>query len=79
MIFPNPSNGSEINIKLIGKTITAANYIITDLTGRIVQEGIPFMPSNELMQVKLNHQILNGNYFIKVSAELHKEIVFQKK
>ncbi len=78
LVFPNPSNGNEINIKLIGKTIASATYLITDLTGRTIQEGIPVLQSDGFMQVKLNHQLSNGNYFIKIRDESYNEVVSEQ-
>jgi hypothetical protein len=75
LVFPNPSNGGEINIKLIGKNISTATYTIADLSGRTVQQGLVTMQGGGLMQVRLNSQLANGNYFIMVNDEMLKEVV----
>jgi hypothetical protein len=78
LVFPNPSNTNEINIKLFGKSISNATYVITDLSGKTVQNGAPTLQSNEMIQVKLNHQLINGNYFIKIFDESKHEVVSEQ-
>ncbi len=78
LVFPNPSNTNEINIKLFGKAFSNATYVITDLSGKSVQNGVPTIQSNEMIQVKLNQQLINGNYFIKIFDESKHEIVSEQ-
>jgi hypothetical protein len=62
-IFPNPSKG---RVQLSG--ITSGTYVLTDVTGRILEKGII---REENLQI--SGQFSSGQYLLKVSSEdLHK-------
>ena len=66
VIFPNPSNGSEINLMINGNNATAEKYFITDMTGKTIQEG-PTEMRQGAIHVALNNQPAAGNYLITVT------------
>jgi len=63
-LYPNPSNGLFIvESKLIGKS-----YSITDLNGKVVEEGII---NNTLMEINLNSES-SGVYFFRIENQVMK-------
>ncbi len=78
LVFPNPSNGNEINVKIFGKTFALNQYQIVDVLGRIIQQGIPSMQNGDLVKVSLNNNIENGFYFLKVIDKNNQEVVTEK-
>jgi hypothetical protein len=78
LIFPNPSNGHEINVQLNGKVVKSATYSLYDLTGRTVQHGTPAMQGNGFMQIKLQSTLSNGNYLLRLFDESQHEIISEK-
>jgi Secretion system C-terminal sorting domain len=65
VIYPNPSNGQEINLSFIGKNLQEVSYVITDMLGRIVSTSSKTGMLNNIL--KLETQSLNaGMYSIQV-------------
>ncbi len=62
MVYPNPSTG-DVYISSSDLTNTEWKLVVTDVTGRTVIEN-NYNVNNSL--VKLNTQLTNGVYFIKV-------------
>ena len=67
VLFPNPSDGTEINLQILGKDVNAATYYITDVTGRKVQSGTAEMKSKNLVHIALDRTIVNGQYLLHVT------------
>ncbi len=63
VLYPNPTLGSEINIKFLGKSIDAGSYTITDAMGRLVQDG-PLEIQGTDLRVRMNGILPIGSYFI---------------
>ncbi len=62
-IFPNPSKG---RVQLSG--INSGTYVLTDVTGRILEKGIIHEEN-----LQISGQFSSGQYLLKVSSEdLHK-------
>jgi hypothetical protein len=67
VIFPNPSNGNELFIKIENSKVIPDHYLLTDNSGRIIQSGKLGMPDSELIGLRLNN-VADGNYFIKLNS-----------
>ncbi len=78
IVFPNPSNTNEINIKIIGREIMATDYAIFDLPGRNVQQGKVDNTSTDLITLSLNDKIANGTYVIRLMNSEGREVVVEK-
>lgn len=78
LVFPNPINGSEINVKIFGKTFVLTQYQVVDLLGRTIQQGNLSMQTGDLVKISLNTTIENGCYFLKVINKNNQEIVTEK-
>ncbi len=78
LVFPNPTNSGEINIKIFGREINATDYAVFDLPGRNVQQGKVDNSSNDLITLSLNDNIGNGTYVIRLMNKEGKEVVVEK-
>lgn len=78
LIFPNPSNTNEINIKIIGREINVTDYAVIDLLGRNVQQGKVDNSSSGLITLSLNDNIGNGTYVIRLMNKEGREVVVEK-
>jgi hypothetical protein len=67
VVFPNPTN-DKINLTYIGKT----RFVLTDLTGKLVLEGLTLNNSIDISN------FLNGTYNLQVYNENNKLIKNQK-
>ncbi|NDC41530.1 MAG: T9SS C-terminal target domain-containing protein, partial [Chitinophagia bacterium] len=66
VIFPNPSNGTSINLLVNGKDLNATQYTVIDVTGKTIQTGAANVRNNEL-HVDLNN-LSNGTYVLMVTG-----------
>lgn len=78
VLFPNPSNGQEINLLLIGKVMDQVNYQITDLAGRMVQSKVNHKLDNNIMTIYLENNISTGIYMLLVKDINNKVIATEK-
>lgn len=75
--YPNPSNNGQYNIQVIGKDIDQENYILTDISGRIIQGGIAHFNQN-VFQLNLNSSIADGNYILSMINDKGQLIITEK-
>jgi hypothetical protein len=73
VLFPNPSNGSEINLTILGKDLDNVSYTITDLSGKILQSADNQVTLGNTLTVKLANELSNGMYFLQVKDK--KEVI----
>lgn len=66
LVFPNPTNGSKLNIET---KIDLSSWRLYDLTGRLISEGF-FGPSNS---IDFDSQ-LNGVFFLELISHNNKKI-----
>lgn len=78
VIFPNPSNGQEINLLLIGKDMDQVNYQITDLAGRMIQSKDNYKLDNNTMTLDLGNNSSTGMYMLLVKDSNNKVIATEK-
>jgi hypothetical protein len=78
LVFPNPSTGGEFNIIVSGRTIVEPIYIISDLTGRIVQQGQTSIDGKGLIKIAAQNTIENGDYLISVTDQSGKKVLSEK-
>lgn len=78
MLFPNPANTAQLNIKVIGKEVELSHFTITDIVGRIVQEGTTQPFSNGITQLTLSDNLPNATYFIQVTDSENHAVVREK-
>jgi len=77
ILYPNPSNGSQINISLIGKSFPASNYVVTDVTGRAVQQG-KIDAQSALAPIQFKQTLGTGTYFINVYSANNEKLVAEQ-
>lgn len=75
--FPNPANGNEISVRLIGKIVINPTYTILDISGKTIAEGCAISVSNDFIQVPLTNTISNGNYILKIKDSANKDVVLE--
>jgi hypothetical protein len=78
VLFPNPSNGQEINLLLLGKEINQVNYQITDITGRTIQSAVNNILDNNSLKISLEHNITPGIYMLQVRDDKNNLIATEK-
>jgi hypothetical protein len=76
-LYPNPSNGAEINLQFINTNIASANYVITDISGKIVASNYQSL-NNNLLKINLSKSITNGIYFIHVTDDKNNSIAAEQ-
>ena len=77
ILFPNPANENEINLMVNGRNLSNTNYSITDVSGKIVQEGNVNMQSN-IAKFKFENGVENGNYVLKITDKNNNETITEK-
>lgn len=78
LLFPNPSNGQEINLILIGKEMNQINYQITDLSGRILQSADNYKLNGNSIAINLENGISSGMYILIVRDNKNNVIATEK-
>ncbi|HRH59608.1 MAG TPA: Ig-like domain-containing protein, partial [Chitinophagaceae bacterium] len=66
-VYPNPLNGTVINIKLATPSVKKLNIQLLSLAGKIIYSGT-CMPQADVLQVTLPFKPAAGVYFIKVEG-----------
>lgn len=78
LLYPNPTNGSQLNIQVLGKNIALTQYAVIDMMGRVVQTGKPQITGSESVSILLADNLVNGNYVIKVQDSDNQTVVIEK-
>lgn len=78
LIFPNPTNGSELNVEIMGKNIAFSQYEVMDMMGRTVQTGKTNLNGMSKANISLNENLANGTYFIKIIDTDNQAIITEK-
>lgn len=78
LLYPNPTNGSQLNIQVLGKNIALTQYAVIDMMGRVVQTGEPQITGSESVSILLADNLVNGNYVIKVQDSDNQTVVIEK-
>jgi Secretion system C-terminal sorting domain len=78
LLYPNPTNTSQLNVQIIGKEVQLSQYVVMDIMGRTVQEGSPEESGNGAYRLKLNDNIVNGSYLVKMLDKDNQPIVLEK-
>lgn len=77
ILYPNPSAGSEINVKVLGSELGIAQYRVTDLTGRTICQG-KTEENGDGIQVHFNELLSNGQYFITLMDKDLRNVLSEK-
>lgn len=77
VLYPNPSVGSEINIKVLGANLSLGNYTITDAMGNLVQQGRAEWLGTE-WKVRMSTVLPSGAYFVTLKDELSQTRITEK-
>ena len=78
LVYPNPSNGNDINVKVIGQKISLTDYSIIDQLGNIVQQGTFDGQNTGSVNLSLKNNLANGQYVIRIKDKNKKEVVSEK-
>ncbi|MGB4850153.1 MAG: T9SS type A sorting domain-containing protein [Saprospiraceae bacterium] len=78
LVFPNPTNSNEVNIKILGHDPAPTEYAVFDLLGMNVQQGKIDNASNDMITLSLNDNIGNGTYVIRLMNKEGKEVIVEK-
>lgn len=77
ILYPNPSNGSQVNISLIGKLFPACTYVVTDVAGRTVQQG-KIDAQSALASIQFKQTLNTGTYFVNVYSANNEKLVAEQ-
>ncbi len=66
VLFPNPANGNEVNLMINGP-VKADSYSITDMQGRVVEQGSADMRQN-ILHVSYSAGLPAGQYMLTVNS-----------
>jgi hypothetical protein len=81
VVYPNPSNGQEVNLKIEGKEKGQFSVFVIDQTGRIIGSEAVEKNENQLIHSISTHDYVNGIYYIKVVGDnynLQQKLIIQK-
>lgn len=78
LLYPNPTNGGQLNVQILGKNAHLVSYSVMDMMGREVQVGTPDMQGFSNYRILLNDQLVNGTYFLKVKDSDNQAVVTEK-
>jgi hypothetical protein len=77
-IYPNPSNGKNITLEFFGKQVNEVNYIITDITGKLVKEVKNHLLQNNKLNLDFGSSIEAGSYFVNITNKEGNVIASEK-
>ncbi len=77
-LYPNPTNGSLLNVQVLGKNVQLTHYVVLDMMGRTVQTGTPQTNGSGSVSILLAENLANGKYVIKVQDSENQEVVTEK-
>ncbi len=77
VLYPNPSAGSELNIKLLGGQVELDSYEVFDAVGRLVRQGQIAANGSEF-QVRMNGHLPTGNYAIQLKDKELRIVAVQR-
>ena len=66
VLFPNPSNGENIQLMIQGKAIDQVSYFITDYSGRIVQSAQQQPLAGNTLPINMTSELPAGVYVLSV-------------
>ncbi len=75
LVFPNPSAGNSISVKLLGKKVNNPEIKIFDVLGNLIQTEKFTQNSMDSISITFNKSIKNGNYILQVIDENNKVVV----
>ncbi len=78
VLFPNPSNGEEINLIFIGKAFDQVSYQINDIAGRTIQKSENQDMYDNKLTIDLGKNISSGMYIIQVRDQGNNVIATEK-
>lgn len=64
VLYPNPITENLLNLRIIGSTITKADYVITDLLGNTIQQEKDILINGDLLSINLNKHFAKGLYIL---------------
>jgi len=67
LIYPNPVIGNDLHVEIFGQTIASARYSLTDISGKMVQQGDVSMDRSSVMKVTLAETLSNGYYILQIN------------
>ena len=74
MVYPNPTKGYDVNLKIYGTVAEITDYTIMDVMGRNISSG-KVNDSTGIMNLKLPNNCVNGTYFIYLNDKSGKTII----
>ncbi|MBK8565381.1 MAG: T9SS type A sorting domain-containing protein [Saprospiraceae bacterium] len=77
VLYPNPSAGSELNIKLMGGQFELGSYEVFDAMGRLVKQG-QLQANGSDVQVQMGEPLRSGNYYIQLKDKQLRSIATQQ-
>lgn len=77
LLYPNPSAGSELNIKLMGGQFELGSYEVFDAMGRLVKQG-QLQANGSDVQVQMGEPLPSGNYYIQLKDKELRSVATQQ-
>jgi hypothetical protein len=77
VLYPNPSAGSELNIKFMGGQFELGSYEVFDTMGRLLKQG-QLQANGSDVQLKMGEPLPSGNYYIQLKDKELRSIATQQ-
>ncbi len=65
VVYPNPVSNDFINVLVKGIDLKEGRYVLSDMTGKRVQEG-DVEYANEIIKIRTRYGLMNGTYFLTI-------------
>jgi hypothetical protein len=63
IVFPNPASGGGLNVVVSGCSKVLSEYVITDITGRVVQSG-SVTQQKGAVYIAFGNALTTGSYYV---------------
>lgn len=78
VLYPNPSAGGELNIRLMGGQFELGSFEVFDAMGRQVRQGKLLEANGGEFQVKMGTHLPTGNYLIQLKDKQLRSVAVQR-
>lgn len=75
IVYPNPCHGKNIHVQFVGRNISSATYMLIDMFGRVIEEGIVDIESTSSCNISFNRTQQNGHYLLRIFDEKQHEVL----
>jgi hypothetical protein len=69
VVYPNPSNGGQLNVQLTGVNFPDLSYEVSDLSGRVIRSGRTGPNTGGQLTVNFPTPLPAGNYYLSLRTD----------